>query len=88
MKKSPAIYERRSEGYNSYFEINLLNNSELETNRLLCQIKDLKDEIEKLKKDHMEELRGQSDKIEKIFGTTNIFELNYIKSKYDEIEKN
>ncbi|MDK0764234.1 hypothetical protein P5E87_15905, partial [Clostridium perfringens] len=42
IEKTPQIYERRNERYNTYFTVKLLNNSEFEQNKFLSEIESLK----------------------------------------------
>ncbi|MDK0764232.1 hypothetical protein P5E87_15885, partial [Clostridium perfringens] len=42
IEKTPQIYERRNEAYNTYFTVKLLNNSEFEQNKFLSEIESLK----------------------------------------------
>ncbi|MDK0764233.1 hypothetical protein P5E87_15900, partial [Clostridium perfringens] len=42
IEKTPQIYERRNEPYNTYFTVKLLNNSEFEQNKFLSEIESLK----------------------------------------------
>lgn len=86
--ESPSIYEKRNNGYLSYFTVKKLNNSIEEEKRLTYRIEELKDEVRKVKdernKNYMEVITRYSD----IFGTSNTFELKRIKREYDKFKEN
>lgn len=86
--ESPSIYEKRNNGYLSYFTVKKLNNSIEEEKRLTYKIEELKDEIRKVKYERNKNYMEFITRYSYIFGTSNIFELKRIKREYDKFKEN
>lgn len=80
------IYERRNEGFNTYLQIHLLNNSEFEGNKYLSEIQKLKNEIKKIRIEEDQQRKDLEERYYKIFGVNNFFELREIKEEYDSMK--
>ena len=85
--ESPSIYEKRNNGYHSYFTVKKLNNSIEEETRLTYKIEELKGEIRKVKEERNKNYVEIISKYSDIFGTSNVFELQRIKREYDELKE-
>lgn len=85
--ESPSIYEKRNNGYLSYFTVKKLNNSIEEEKRLTYKIEELKEEIRKVKEERNKKYMEVINRYSEIFGTSNIFQLKRIKREYDKLKE-
>ena len=86
--KSIDTYEKRNEGYHSYFTIEMLNNSKYEENRLLAEIKQLKAKLKEVETENNERVQRIKDSYHNVFDVNNLFELEKIKREFDELKAN
>ena len=85
--ESPSIYEKRNNGYLSYFTVKKLNNSIEEEKRLTYKIEELKNEIRKVKEESNKHYEEAITRYSEIFGTSNTFQLKRIKREYDKFKE-
>lgn len=90
---SPKLYGGGKEGYRTYYNTRLLNDSEIEGNKLLIDIERLKKEIKDLKQQHREEIERINNKWCNAVGVnsfieanTNKYTLEHYKSQIDTLE--
>lgn len=90
---TPKTYEGREEGFKTYYNTSLLNDSEIEGNKLLIDIERLKKEIKDLKQQHREEIERINNKWCNAVGVnsfieanTNKYTLEHYKSQIDTLK--
>ncbi|MCD3223825.1 hypothetical protein [Clostridium botulinum] len=87
VENNPDVYERRNQGFNSYFKIQPLNNSSFEENKLLAEINRLRKTIEELKEKNRNEIKRIKKRYSDIFEVDTIFDLQKIKEEYDKLKE-
>ena len=83
IEKTPQIYERRNEGYNTYFTVKLLNNSEFEQNKFLSEIESLKNKNKETEEYYRDVLSG----IYKKFNVDSRMDLMRVSREYLELKE-
>lgn len=91
---NPLPYEGRKEGYRTYYNVSLLNNSEQESNKFLYEIQKLKNEFNNFKEYHNEEVKRINDKWCKAVGVDNFMQaksnknlIEYYENKIKSLEE-
>ncbi len=83
IEKIPQIYERRNEGYNTYFTFKLLNNSDFEQNKFLSEIESLKNKNKETEEYYRDILSG----IYKQFNVDSRIDLIRVSREYLELKE-
>ncbi|WP_039242700.1 hypothetical protein [Clostridium botulinum] len=87
VENNPDVYERRNQGFNSYFKIQPLNNSSFEENKLLAEINKLRKTIEDFEERNANEIKKIRKRYSDIFKVDTIFDLQKIKEEYDKLKE-
>lgn len=91
---NPTPYEGRKEGYRTYYNVSLLNNSEQESNKFLCEIQKIKKEFNDFREYHNKEVKRINDKWCNAVGVDNFLQaktnkglIDYYEDKIKQLEE-